>query len=108
MSLLYCCLTGTSYNWYDCLFQVFTNDWSSFRQIFQKQFYSQKHAYHAQLEALSLVKKDEKSENVKHYALKIETLVKRRWYNEDPSTINLKCNEMFTRGLPKKVKRFRQ
>ena len=62
MSLLYCSLTGTASNW------------PSFLQFFKKQFYSQKHAYHAQLEALSLVKKD--YGNVRHYALKVETLVK--------------------------------
>ena len=98
MSLLYCSLTGTAFNWYDRLPQVYKDDWSSFLQIFKKQFYSQKHAYHAQIDALSLVKKD--NENVRHLALKFETLVKQGWYNEYPSTINLKCNEIFTRGLP--------
>ena len=73
-------------------------------KFLKKQFYSQKHAYHAQIEALSLVKKD--NENVRHFALKVETLVKQGWYNEYPSTINLKCNEIFTRGLPKKLKDF--
>ena len=72
--------------------------------IFSKQFYSQKHAYHAQIGALSLVKKD--NENVRHFALKVETLVKQGWYNEYTSTINLKCNEIFTRDLPKKLKDF--
>ena len=38
--------------------------------------------------------------------MKAETLVKQGWYNEYPSTINLKCNTIFTRGLPKKVKDF--
>ena len=104
MSLLYCSLTGTASNWYYCLPQVFKDDWSSFLQIFKKQFYSQKHAYHAQIEALSLVKKD--YENVRHFALKVETLVKQGWYNEYPSTINLKCNENFTSGLPKELKDF--
>ena len=104
MSLLYCSLTGTASNWFDRLPQVYKDDWSSFLQIFKKQFYSQKHAYHAQIEALSLVKKD--NENVRHFALKVETLVKQGWYNEYPSTINLKCNEIFTRGLPKKLKDF--
>ena len=55
---------------------------------------------------LSLLKKD--NENVRHFALKVETLVKQGWYNEYPSTINLKCNEIFTRGLPKKLKDFAQ
>ena len=104
MSLLYCSLTGTASNRYDRLPQVYKDDWSSLLQIFKKQFHSQKHAYHAQIEALSLLKKD--NENVRHFALKVETLVKQGWYNEYPSTINLKCNDIFTRGLPKKLKDF--
>ena len=104
MSLLYCSLTGTASNWYDRLPQVYKDDWSAFLQIFKKQFYSQKHAYHAQIEALTLLKKD--NENARHFALKVETLVKQGWYNEYPSAINLKCNEIFTRGLPKKLKDF--
>ena len=70
----------------------------------KKQFYSQKPAYQAQSEAHSLVKKD--NENVRHYALKVETLVKQVWYNEYPSTIILKRNEIFTHGLPNKSKDF--
>ena len=57
MSLLYCSLTGTASNWYDQLPQVYKSDWSSFLQKLKKQFYSQKHAYHAQIEASHLVKK---------------------------------------------------
>ena len=59
MSLLYCSLTVTASNWYDRLPQVYKYDWSSVLQIFKKQFYSQKHAYPAQIDALSLVKKDD-------------------------------------------------
>ena len=40
----------------------------------KKQFCSQKHACHAQLEALSFDKTD--NENVRHYPTKVETLVK--------------------------------
>ena len=56
----------------------------------KKQFHSQNHAYNAQLEALSFVKKE--NENVRHYASKFGSLVKQGWYNE-----------FFTRGLHKKV-----
>ena len=52
------------------------------------------------LKLFSLVKKVD--ENVRHYALKVETLVKQGWYNEYLSTINPKGKEIFTRGLPKK------
>ena len=44
-------------------------------------------------------------EHVRQYALKVETLVKKGLYNEYPFTINLKCNEVFNRGFPKKMKR---
>ena len=106
MSLFYCSLTGTASNWYDRLPQVYKDDWSSFLQIFKKQLYSQKHAYQAQIEAFSLVKTDD--ENVRHYAPKVETLGKQGWYIEYPPTINHKCEEIFTRGLPKKIKTLRQ
>ena len=52
MSLLYCSVTETASNWYDRHPQVYKDDWSSFLLIFKKQFYSQKQAYHAQIEAL--------------------------------------------------------
>ena len=74
MSHLHCFLTGSASIWYDRLSQVYKNDWSSFLQTFKKQFYSQKHAYHAQLEEVSIVEKD--NEIVRHYALKVKTLVK--------------------------------
>ena len=67
----------------------------------KKQIYSQKHA---QLEAFSIVKKD--NENYRHYALKVETLVKQGWYDEHTPTINIEFNGIFTRGLPKKLKKF--
>ena len=77
------------------------NNWFSFLQLIKKHFYSQKHVYHAQLEALSLVKND--NENVRHYAVKNETLVKQGWYNEYPS-----INETmkFSVASPKKSKKF--
>ena len=69
-------------------------------QFSKEQLISQKHANHAQLEALSLVEKDNKS--VRCYFVKIETLVKQCWYNEYPSPLNPKFIEIFTRGIPKK------
>ena len=38
---------------------------------------------------------------MRHYALKVETLVNQGWFNEYPSTKNLNCNELFIRYLPK-------
>ena len=70
----------------------------------QKQFSSQKNAYYAQVEALNLTKKD--IETVRHFPLKVQQLIEKGWCNENASTINLKCNESFTRGLPKNLKDF--
>ena len=53
---------------------------------------------------MSLMKKD--NETVRHFALRVQQLVKKGWCNESASTINLKNNEIFTKGLPKKLKDF--
>ena len=60
--------------------------------------------FYAQLEALNLTKKD--NETVRHFALKVQQLVENGWCNENASTINLKCNEIFTKGLLKDLKDF--
>ena len=57
-----------------------------------------------QVEAMSLMKKD--NETVRHFALRVQQLVKKGWCNENAATINLKNNEIFTKGLPKKLKDF--
>ena len=61
----------------------------------KKQFSSQKTAYYAQVEAMSLMKKD--NETVRHFALRVQQLVKTGWCNENAATINLKNNEIFTK-----------
>ena len=53
---------------------------------------------------MSLMKKD--NETVRHFALRVQQLVKKGWCNENAATINLKNNEIFTKGLPKKLKDF--
>ena len=53
---------------------------------------------------MSLLKKD--IETTRHFALRVQQLVKKGWCNESAATINLKNNEISTRGLPKKVKDF--
>ena len=53
---------------------------------------------------MSLVKKD--NETVRHFALREQQLGKKEWCNESASTINLKNNEIFTKGLHKKLKDF--
>ena len=51
---------------------------------------------------MSLMKKD--NETVRHFALGVQQL--KGWSNENAATINLKNNETFTKGLPKKLKDF--
>ena len=75
-----------------------------FRTSIKKQFSSHKNAYYAPVEALNLVKKG--IETVRHFALKIQQLVEKGCCNENASTINLKCNEIFTKGLPENLKDF--
>ena len=104
MALIQCSLTGTALDWYINLHDTYKQEWNSFIQLFKKQFSSQKTAYYAQVEALALTKKE--NETVRHFALRVQQLVKKGWCNESPATINLKCNEIFTKGLPKKLKDF--
>ena len=104
MAFIQCSLTGTALSWYIRLTDTYKQDWHAFVQAFKKQFSSQKNAYYAQVEALSLTKKD--NETVRHFPLRIQQLVEKGWCNENASTINLKCNEIFTKGLPKNPKDF--
>ena len=104
MAFIQCSLTGTALSWYIRLHDTYKHDWHAFVQAFKKQFSSQKNAYYAQVEALNLTKKD--NETVRHFALKVQQLVEKGWCNENASTINLKCNEIFTKGLPKNPKDF--
>ena len=53
---------------------------------------------------MSLMRKD--NETVRHFVLRVQQLVEKGWCNENAATINLKNNENFTKGLPKKVKDF--
>ena len=104
MAFIQCPLTGTALSWYIRLKDTYKQDWHAFVKAFKKQFSSQKNAYYAQVEALNLSKKD--NETVRHFALKVQQLVEKGWCNENASTINLKCNEIFTKGLPRNFKGF--
>ena len=73
-------------------------------KLSKSNFHYRKNAYYAQVEALSLMKKD--IETVRHFALRVQQFVEKGWCNENASTINLKCNEVFTKGLPKNLKDF--
>ena len=104
MAYIQCSLIGTALNWYTNLHISYKQQWNSFVQLFKKHLSSQKTAYYAQVEAMSLMKKD--NETVRHFALRVQQLVKKGWCKESASTINLKNNEIFTKGLPKKLKDF--
>ena len=104
MAFIQCSSTGTALSWYIRLNDTDKRDWHVFVQAFKKYFSSQKNAYYAQVEALNLSIKD--NETVRHFALKVQQLVEKGWRNENASTINLKCNELFTKGLPKNLKDF--
>ena len=57
MAFIQCSLTGTALSWYIHLNDSYKQNWHAFVQAFEKQFSSQKNAYYAQVEALSLIKK---------------------------------------------------
>ena len=46
---------------------------------------------------LNLTIKDNKT--ARHFELKVQKLVEKGWCNENASTINLKCNEIFTKDF---------
>ena len=75
MAFIQCSLTGTALSWYIRLNDTYKHDWHAFVQAFKKQFSSQKNAYYAQVEALTLTKKD--NETVRHFALKVQQLVEK-------------------------------
>ena len=104
MAFIQCSLTGTALSWNIRLNDTYKQGWQVFVQTFKKQFSSQKNAYYAKVEALNLTKKD--YETVRHFALKVQQLVEKCLCIENASTINLKCNETFTKRLPKNLKDF--
>ena len=75
MANIQCSLIGTALDWYTNLHISYKQQWNSFVQLFKKQFSSQQRAYYVQVEAMSLMKKD--NETVRHFALKVQQLVKK-------------------------------
>ena len=72
----------------------------------KKLFSSHETALYAQKEAQFLSKKE--NDKVNFYALKPQQLIEKGWCIESAPTINLKCIETFTRGLPKNLENFAQ
>ena len=99
MAYIQCSLTGTALDWYTTLHISYKQQWNSFVQLFKKQFSSQKTAYYAQVEAMSLMKKD--NETVRHFALRVQQLVKKGWCNENAATINLKIMKSLPKDYPR-------
>ena len=62
-----------------CALSGYKNDWSAFVSSFKKQFSSQKTAYYAQVEAQASTRNE--TENVGHYAPKVQEVVEKGWFN---------------------------
>ena len=60
MAYIQSSLTGTAVIWFTNLHISFKQQWNSFLQLLKKQFSSQIKSYYAQVEAMSLMKKDMK------------------------------------------------
>ena len=84
MAYIQSSLTGTALDWYTNLHISYKQQWNSFVQLFKKQFSSQKTTYYAQVEAMSLMKKE--NETVRHFAYKVQQLVKKGWCNENAAS----------------------
>ena len=68
MAFIQCSLSGTALSWYIGHQDTHKQDLSAFVQAFKKGFSSQRKAYNAQVEALTVVKKD--NETVRHFCTK--------------------------------------
>ena len=70
MAFIQCSLIGTALDWYTNLHISYKQQWNLFVQLFKKQFSSEKTAYYAQVEAMSLMK------TVRHFAFRVQQFVK--------------------------------
>ena len=66
MAFIQCSLTGTALSWYIRLNDTYKQDWHAFVQAFKKQYSSQKNAFFAQVEALSLSKRTMEQYTILH------------------------------------------
>ena len=60
--------------------------------------------FHKLLKNNSPLRTKKDNETVRDFAHKVQQPVEKGWCNENASTINLKCIETFTKGLPKNLK----
>ena len=70
------------------MYHINNNGIHLYNYLKNKQFSSQKTAYYAEVEAMSLMKKD--NETVRHFALRVQELVKKGWCNGNAAAINPK------------------
>ena len=95
-------LNDTALSWYIRLHDTYKQDSHALYKHLKNNFHHKKNAYYGQVEALNLVKKD--NDTGRHFALKVQQLIEKSWCNENASTINLKCYEIFIKGLPINLK----
>ena len=100
MAYIQCSLSGIALSWFLQLHEKYEkNELSAFESAFKKQFFSKKTAHYAQVETQTLMEKE--TENVHFFDLKVQQIVERGYCHESAAAINLKCDEIFTRGLTK-------
>ena len=75
MAHIQCSLIGTALDWFTNLHKPYKQKWNSFVQLFKKQFSSHKTAHYRQVEAISLLKKD--NETARHFAFTVQQLVRK-------------------------------
>ena len=103
MAHIQCALSGIALNYFLRLDESYKKD-RSVLNLHSKNFYCRKlHFLH--MLKLKLFSKQKQKTYVKK-ALRVQKLVEKGWCNESAAFINLKCNEIFTQGLSKKLKDF--
>ena len=75
-----------------------------FYLLLKKHIYAKKTAYNAQVEARALTRNE--TETVRQNAPQVQQSIEKIWCSETAATNNVKCNGIFTRRLPKKLKDF--
>ena len=101
MAYIQCFLVGTALDWFTNLHISYKKQWNSFVKTIQKTIYISKNSL---LRTMSLLKKD--NEKVRHFALRVHQLVKKGLCKEIATTMNPKNNEIFKKGLTKKLRDF--
>ena len=102
MAFIQCSLTDTALSWYLRLNDTYEQDWHAFAQAFKYQYSSQKNAYYAQVEALNLTKKE--NETVRHFALKVQQLLKKAGVMKMPLRWNQNVRKFLRKDFPKTLK----